>query len=241
LERQHFTEPDPIVCKWCGAKDLIKKGIDKGSQQYLCLKCGRKFNEKDAPYGMQSSVEQIGVSLDMYYNGYSLTKVVQHLDEHYQNQVERSTVYRWLIHFTEESVKVFEPMHPNVSDTWIADETSLIFQDKLHWIWDVMCRETRFLLASYLSPNRGTREAHKLMEMASQRANKAPAKIITDSLRAYLDGIELTFGSETQHIQSSPFAPTDSTNRLERMQGTIRERTKIVRGYKSLPALREIL
>jgi transposase-like protein len=190
---------------------------------------------------MQSTVEQIGASLDMYYDGFSLTKITQHLDDHYHDTVDRSTVYRWLIHFTTEAIKLLEPLHPKVSDVWIADETSLIFEDKTHWIWDVMCRETRFLLASYLSPNRGTREARILMEMASKRAEKAPAKIITDSLRAYIDGIELVFGSDTKHIQSSPFAGTDSTNRLERMQGTIKERTKVVRGYKSLPTARLIV
>ncbi len=241
LEQQHFTEPQPIVCKWCGSVDTIKHGMDKGVQQYLCSKCGRKFNEKDAPYGMQSTFEEVGVSLDMYYQGLSLTKITKHLFTHYNDRVERSTVYRWLIHFTQEAVKVFAPLHPQVSDTWIADETSLIFQDRLHWIWDVMCRDTRFLLASYLSPNRGTKEAQHLMELAAYRANKAPAKIITDSLRAYLDGIELVFGSDTKHIQSGPFAETDSTNRIERMQGTIRERTKVVRGYKTLPTARIIM
>ncbi len=241
LEDHHFTEPKPITCKWCGSDDTIKKGIDKGVQQYLCLKCGRKFNEKDAPYGMQSTFGEVGVSLDMYYQGFSLTKITEHLLAHYNDRVERSTVYRWLIHFTLEAIALFEPLHPKVCDTWIADETSLIFQDKLHWIWDVECRDTRFLLASYLSPNRGTREAKMLMEMASERAGRIPTKVITDSLRAYLDGIELVFGSETKHIQSSPFAKEDSTNRIERMQGTIRERTKVVRGYKSLPTARIII
>jgi transposase-like protein len=100
LEEHHFTEPKPITCKWCGSDDTIKKGIDKGVQQYLCLKCGRKFNERDNPYGMQSTFEEIGVSLDMYYQGYSLTKIKEHLLNHYNDRVERSTIYRWLIHFT---------------------------------------------------------------------------------------------------------------------------------------------
>ena len=148
LEEHHFTEPQPIKCKWCGSDDTIKKGIDKGVQQYLCLKCGRKFNEKDAPYGMQSTFEEVGVSLDMYYQGYSLTKITEHLLTHYNDRVERSTVYRWLIHFTLEAMCFICAYTSQSGDAWIADETSLIFQDKLHWIWDVIDRDTRFLLAS---------------------------------------------------------------------------------------------
>ena len=80
-----------------------------------------------------------------------------------------------------------------------------------------------------------------LMEMASERAAMIPNKVIMDTLGAYLDGIELVFGSFTTHVQSSPFAKEDSTNRIERMQGTIRERTKVVRGYKSLDTARIIV
>jgi transposase-like protein len=241
LEREHFTKPQPIACKWCGSTQIIKKGMDKGVQQYLCLKCGRKFNEKDAPYGMRTTVEQIGASLNLYYTGSSLADIAGFLKTNYDNEVDRSTVYRWLVRFTKEAIRLFESLKPKVSDTWIADETTLKFQDKLYWIWDIIDRKTRFLLASYLSPNRGTREARILMELASKRADKVPKIVITDKLRAYLDGIELAFGADTKHIQSSPFGDADSTNIIERFQGTIKERTKVIWGFKSLDTARLIL
>ena len=241
LEREHFTEPQLIACKWCGSTNTIKKGIDKGVQQYLCLNCRRKFNEKDAPYGMRTTVGQIGASLDLYYTGSSLSDIATFLKTSHNNEVDRSTVYRWLVRFTKEAIRLLETLKPKVSDTWIADETTLKFQDKLYWVWDIIDRKTRFLLASYLSPNRGTREAAILMELASKRADKAPKRVITDKLRAYLDGIELVFGADTKHIQSSPFAGVDSTNIIERFQGTIKERTKVVWGFKSLDTARLIL
>ena len=112
-------------------------------------------------------------------------------------------------------------------------QTVIKFLDVNHWVFDIIDRDSRFLLASYMSPNRGTAQAKILMELASERAGKIPQKVITDSLRAYLDGIELTFGSYTRHIQSSPFASEDSTNRIERMQATIKERTKVLWGFKT--------
>jgi transposase-like protein len=71
------------------------------------------------------------------------------------------------------------------------------------------------------------------MEIASKRAGMAPSAIITDKLRAYLDGIEIVFGGYTEHIQSSPFADQDDTNEIERFQGTIKDRTKVIRGFKT--------
>jgi transposase-like protein len=219
----------------------MKYGIREGVQEYICNKCHRKFNEKDAPYGMRTTVEQIGASLNLYYTGSSLTDIANHLSQTYNNPVSRSSIYDWLIKYSEKAVKYFEPYHPKISDVWIADETAIKFEGKLHWIWDVIDRDTRFLLASYLSPNRGTKEARILMELALEKAGKIPHKVITDSLRAYLDGIELVFGADTKHIQSSPFSETDSTNRIERMQGTIKERTKVLWGFKTVPTARIIL
>ncbi len=235
LEEQHFTEPEPIKCKWCGSADIIKRGINEDSvQEYTCNKCRRRFINKDAPYGMRTTVEQIGAALAMYYDGLSLADISRQLDITYHNPVDRSTVYRWLIRFTTEAITMLDSLKPKVSDTWIADEAAIKFDKDLYWIWDIIDRETRFLLASYLSLNRGTREARILMEQASSRAGKVPKRIITDKLRSYLDGIELAFGADAKHIQSSPFSAENDTNLIERFQGTIKDRTKVLRGFKTV-------
>lgn len=241
LEQEHFTEPVPIVCKWCGSKDIIKHGVRKGVQEYICLKCKRKFNAKDAPYGMRTTVDQVGASLAMYYDGLSLADIARQLDVTYHNPVDRSTIYRWLVRFTNEAIKLLEPIKPRVSDTWVADETAIKFNDTLYWIWDIIDYDTRFLLATYLSPHRGTKEAYTLMELASKRANKVPKRVVTDKLKGYLDGIELAFGADTEHIQSSPFDVDSDNNIIERMQGTIKDRTKVVRGFKTISTARLIL
>ena len=241
LGEHHFTRPEPIKCPRCGSLDIAKYGIREGVQEYICLKCHRKFHAKDAPLGMRTPIEQIGASLNLYYTGSSLTDIANHLSQTYNNPVSRTSIYAWLMKYSERALKLLEPLQPMVSDVWIADETAIKFGDKLYWIWDIIDRDTRFLLASYLSPNRGTREARILMELASERAGKAPAWIITDKLKAYIDGIELVFGAETKHLQSTPFAKTDSTNIIERFQATVKERTKVLWGFKTVPTARLIL
>lgn len=64
-------------------------------------------------------------------------------------------------------------------------------------MWDIIDNDTRFLLASHISPTRTTKDARRLMEMASKGAGKSPRIVIRDKLAAYLDGIELAFGAET--------------------------------------------
>lgn len=231
IGKLHFTQT-AIICKWCGSTGIKKYGTRKGIQEYFCLKCRRKFIAKDAPYCKQTTSELIGTSISSYYDGLSFADIARHLAES-GNPVNESTVYRWVTRDAEKTQDIFRTYHPRVSDTWVADETAIKFNKNLYWIWDIIDSKTRFLLASYLSSNRGTKQARILMERASQRANMVPKRVITDKLAGYIDGIELAFGAGTQHIQSGPFAKSDDTNIIERFQGTIKDRTKVVRGFKT--------
>jgi putative transposase len=240
LEDHHFTTPNPIFCKWCGSDDIKKYGSRKDVQEYVCLKCGRKFVNKDAPYKKQSTVEQIGTSISSYYDGLSFADIARHLTES-NSPVNESTVYRWVMGYTQKAVKAIDDYHPKVSGTWVADETAIKFNNTLYWIWDIIDTRSRFLIASYLSQNRGTQQAKALMQLALRRTNMTPKKIVTDKLRAYLDGIELTFGADTKHVQSSPFEIDNDNNIIERFQGTIKDRTKVIRGFKSVETAKVIL
>jgi putative transposase len=89
-------------------------------------------------------------------------------------------------------------------------------------------------LATHISRTRTTPDAQMLMKKAYDRVGKIPRVIYTDALRAYLDGIELQFGGDTKHKQGSPFDVESNTNLIERFQGTLKDRTKIMRGLKDI-------
>jgi transposase-like protein len=76
---------------------------------------------------------------------------------------------------------------------------------------------------------------------ALDAADHTPKVIITDKLRAYLDGIELVFGAETRHIQSEGFSVEPNTNLIERFHGTLKARTKVMRGLKNKTTARIIM
>ena len=236
-----ITEPELIACKWCGSADIMKRGIRKGVQNYICKACGRVFIAKDAPYHMQTPIEQIGASLNMYYDGLSLSDIARHLAETYNNPVNASTVYRWLIRYTFIAITILEPLQPKVSDTWIVDETVIKVGGHKLWFWDIIDEETRFLLASHLSKSRTTLDAATVMRRAWQRAGKAPRFIISDQFAAYIDGIELVFGADAKHIQAKGLTHEINTDIIERFHGTIKSRTKVLRGFKTMDTAEHIL
>jgi len=223
----------PRRCKYCDSLHVVRQGHNKQGQRLLCRDCHRTCMDDDSIPGMKTPKEQIASALDMYYEGMSLNAIRRHLEQMYHNYPSDSSVYNWITKFSEVAIKEAEKQKPNVGDVWVADETVLKIEGKNTWFWDIIDSETRFLLASHISTVRTTRDARKLMEKAAQRAGKTPKVIVTDKLRAYLDGVELAFGSETKHIQTKPFTVEQNTNLIERFHGTLKDRTKVMRGLKS--------
>jgi putative transposase len=227
-----YVLADDFKCKYCGSKNLWLYGKYKGKQLFYCRDCKRKFTGNFALPKMRSAVTRVGDALHSYFSGMSLNEIKQNLEQQYNDSPSISTIYRWLDRFIKQAKYKVRDIKPNVGDVWIADETVIKINRKKYWLFDCIDAKTRFLLASHLSPNRGTREARALMEKAAEHAGKAPKVVMTDKLAAYLDGIELAFGADSEHKQGSPFDIRCNTNLIERFQGTLKDRTKVLRGLK---------
>lgn len=236
-----FVLAEDFKCKYCGSKNLWLYGTYKGVQQFYCRDCKRKFAGNFALPKMRSPVTNVGDALQSYFSGMSLNEVKQNMEQQYHYSPSTSTIYRWLDRFIKQAEYKVRDIKPNVGDVWIADETVIKINRKKYWLFDCIDAKTRFLLASHLSPNRGTREARTLMEKAAERAGKAPKVVMTDKLAAYLDGIELAFGADAEHRQGSPFNVHTNTNLIERFQGTLKDRTKVLRGLKKPETAKKLI
>lgn len=226
-------EFQPRRCKYCGSLNIVRYGHYKHIQRLLCRDCGHKFVDNDALPGMRVPTIQIASALGGFYEGLSLNSIRRQLEQTYHNYPSDSTVYEWITRFTKEAISLIKDYTPIVGDVWIADETVLKIGGENIWFWDCIDDKTRFLLASHMSLTRTTQVAKTLMESAERRANKVPKIVITDKLRAYLDGIELAFGADTKHIQSEGLRLEPNTNLIERFHGTLKARTKVMRGLKN--------
>lgn len=228
------TETTVITCKYCGSTKVVKYGVKDGYQYYLCRACKHTFAWNNALPGMRFPPDQIATSLRLFYQGLSLDKIRRELDHLYHVYPSDSTVYDWVIRFTKAAIQEAKYSNIKVGGVWIADETVLkLDKDVKVWFWDIIDDQTRFLLGSHISLTRTTKDAQALMENALKRAGKAPRIIYTDKLAAYLDGIELTFGSDTKHKHGNPFDVANNTNLIERFHSTLKSRTEIMRGMQT--------
>ncbi|MFC1968742.1 IS6 family transposase [Chloroflexota bacterium] len=230
-----------IPCKYCQSENVIKYGKYKDTQYYLCKDCKHRFASTDRIPKMQNSTKTIADALNMYYEGMSLAEIRRNLIQQDDNYISRITAYNWVQRFTDLVVKEAEKYKPDVGSVWVADETVIDLDGKNIWLWDIIDTKTRFLITTHMSYTRTTKDAQQLMKQAYERTGKIPRIIYTDKLAAYLDGIELTFGADTEHRRGSPFDVGSNSNYIERFHSTLKSRTKVMRGLHSVESARRFL
>lgn len=230
-----------ITCKYCNSASVKKFGTFNGIQRYYCNDCKRKFVPNTALPYMQTPVEQVALALSLYYDGLSLNAIRRNLKQAYGNYPSDSTVYGWITRFTKEAIEKTKDIKPELGYVWLADETVIEIDGVKHWLWDIIDIKTRFLVASHISLRRTTDEAIMLMHKANRRAGKYPKVLMTDSLVAYFDAISLTYGNQARHLRVKKFTVKPNNNIIERLQGTIKGRTKVMRGLKSYETAKLIM
>ena len=230
-----------IVCKYCQSPNIRKYGKYKDTQYYYCNDCERKFSNLDAIPKMQYSTSKVADAISMYFEGMSLKEVRRNFIQQHNNYISDVTVLNWVNRFTDLAVKEADKYKPDVGSVWVADETVLDIDGKNVWLWDIIDTKTRFLIATHMSFTRTSNDAEQLMKLAYERTGKIPRVIYTDKLRAYLEGIERVFGADTSHKQGAPFDVENNTNAIERFHGTLKSRTKVMRGLHTVESARKYL
>ena len=239
-----FSE-DSIQCDKCGSIRVIRYGKSSNKQAYLCKDC----NHKLVPSLIKKSKftpELVSLTLDLYFSGMSLRKIARVVSDHTQQSLGVTTVYDWIQKFVPKISEYANSLAPQLSESWHADELFVKMQNgvdyrknkSISFLWNVMDRKTRFLLASKLSPLRDRAGALSAFREAQRNAHgNYPEQIFTDSLASY-NGVP--------YMNTPKWNPKlvkncgvnkgyDKTNnRIERLNGTLRERVKVQRGWKSM-------
>ncbi len=236
-----------VTCKYCQSQNTRKFGTYKGVQRYFCNSCNRKFIANDNLFQMKTPAKQVSAAINMYYNGSSIKDISNQLQQDYGNHPSKKTVFEWIDKYTSTLLEVTKDLKPiKTGSRWIADETVLDVAGQKLWLYDIIDDDTRFVLATRLTTTYGrtTNDARRLMEMAAKRAGKTPKEVVTDRNNSYLDGIELAYGADSEHLLGTPFAKADSgesTSKIERWHETLKERYKVMRGLKNYESAKQFI
>lgn len=149
-------------------------------------------------------------------------------------RVSNVTIYQWCKKFAALFAQHVEDVKLNLSKTWHIDETVIKISGKKHWIFAVLDRKNRFVIAWYLSKTRSTDAAIKVINLAIKRAGFKPNRLVSDRLGIYQEIKKVVRPKlAKKFILVEKFADRLSNNRIERFFGTLKARYKRARGFKS--------
>jgi len=230
-------DEEKLKCFHCGSTQLYYWGEYAGIPYYKCKKCGRKFTAKDTWPRMKFEKKYIIEAITNYYNGMSTSKISQSFNDYHEIEVHKSTIWRWIIKYSNRVNKLTLTMHPRLSSVWVADETVIDVSGKKYWYWDIIDEGTRFLIATHFSRTRPIKDATKLFSMAKERSKTRPSLILTDKMLSYQDAFNAVFytniaDNRVTHLTSEGFGSDTNINLIERFHSTIKQRTKVMRDLK---------
>ena len=232
-----FTESKTyeIHCPKCASDRIVKIGFQREQQRYRCKDCRKDFRANGKATGRRMDAELMGAAIQDHYDGKSYKKITEAIEKEYDiPEPSKATVYEWVRDFSAEAIEEMKD-HPAKTGggDWVADELHFEVKGKKAYLWDIMDRDTRYILASHLSYRRDAPSARAMLRKALAASDGPPKTITTDKWRAYLKPIK-EMVPEAKHIQSQGLAAEVNNNLSERLQGTYRDRVKTLRSLESI-------
>jgi putative transposase len=242
-----IEEVEPkTTCPVCKSVNVLKWGNRKNQygivQRYACKDCEHTFVVDKGFCRMKNSPKTITLTLDLYFKGVSLRKITDHLKQFEEVTVNQTTILRWIRKYLKLLSGYAEKYNVEAGNIWHCDETTVFIKkegEKKHyeWIWNLMDAKTRYLLACQVTDTRYVKDARKPLQKAKELTNVNPDAIVTDGLPAYPEAIKAEFYGfgriQNPHIRLKDFETKPNNNILERLNGTFRERTKVMRSLDS--------
>ncbi len=225
------------TCQFCQSSSLKKFGLRHNKygdiQRFLCADCHRTFSVNLGFERMKHNPQGITTAMQLYFSGESLRNTARSL-RLLGVQVSHQTVYNWIEKYTVLMAKYLDKITPQVSETWRADELYLKVKGNMKYLFAMMDDETRFWIAQEVADTKDTHDARHLFQMARERAGKKPQILVTDGLRSYHDAWlkeyrTNKFTDSTVHIRQITLAGQHNNNKMERMNGEIRDRERVMR------------
>jgi putative transposase len=231
---------DTTICTYCGSSSLVKDGVRHNKngdiQRFTCKSCGKRFVRNMGFEHLKATPQIVTNALQLYFTGESLRNVRKFLLLQ-GVKVSHQTIYNWIAKYTALMEKYLDKITPQVSDVWRADELYLKVKGNMKYLFAMMDDETRYWIAQEVADSKYAHDARRLFQTAKTVAGKMPNILVTDGLRSYHEAWMKEFrtskhDTSTVHISHITLTGEHHNNKMERMNGEVRDREKVMRGLK---------
>ena len=213
----------------------MRKNKYGGIQIFKCKDCDKNFTFNIGFERMKHNPQAITTAMQLYFSGESLRNTQRSL-RLLGVDVSHKTVYMWIKKYVGLMEEYVMKLKVGVSDTWRADELWVKINGDMKYVFAMMDDETRYWIAQEVADSKYKHDARNLFRASKELMGKKPKTIITDGLKSYHDAYKREFWTlkapRTEHISHIRIRGDKNNNKMERLNGEIRDREKIMRGLK---------
>ncbi len=237
---------DKVECLKCHSTEVLKNGVRYNKygdiQRYLCPTCDKKFSINVGFEQMRHSPKAITAAMQLYFSGESLRNTQKSL-RLLGVEVFHQTFSNWIEKYISLMKAYCDNLKPKVGNTWRADEVWIMFKGDMKYLFALMDDETRYWIAQEVADAKYKHDARTLFIEGKWIIGSKPDILITNGLPAYRDAFNKEFyiatGPQSKYINTITLKGNMNNNKMERINGEIRDREKTMRGLnkKDTPIL----
>jgi transposase-like protein len=235
-----------MPCKYCGSEKVVKDGKVKGKQVYKCKDCRHRFYLNSNFSKMRVEKNIVVAALNFYYDGLSLRKAQRNLEQIFGERVNQVTILRWIQKYSKLVKDFVSTLTPQLSGLWHEDETMLSCEGRNVWFWEMIDEDTKFLVASHVSGTRTLEDTIALFKRGYEQSKVRPRALFVDGSFVYQTAFNKVFytmrkDTRPELVQRVGIGARETNNLVERMHGTVKDRTRVMRGLKSFESTKSLL
>lgn len=175
--------------------------------------------------------------MQLYFSGESLRNTARSL-KLIGMDITHQTVYNWIEKYTNLMQKYLEKITPNVGDAWRTDELFLKVKGNLKYLYALMDDDTRFWIAQQVADTKNVADVKPLFKNAKELTGKRPSTLISDGAPNFNEAFKNEFftisNPRSGHIRHVLMRGDHNNNKMERMNGEVRDREKVMRELKKI-------
>ena len=235
-----------MQCKYCGSEKIVKNGKVKGEQLYKCKDCGHRFFMNGSFSKMRNEKNLIVAALNFYYDSVSLRKAQRNLEQIFGERISQVTILNWLKKYSRLVKEYMVSQVPQLSGLWHEDETMIQCKGRSIWFWEMIDEDTKFMVASHISGTRSMEDTIAIFQKGFDQSKVRPKAVFVGGSHVYSSAFNHVFytlrkDTRPELVQRVGIRARETNNIVERLHGTLKDRTKPMRGLKSFESTKLLL
>lgn len=235
----HTQEVEQVVipaitlqnCPNCKSNKFVKHGIRHNKfgdiQRYSCNGCGKWFTFNVGFERMHATPQMITSAMQLYFSGESFRNSKQFL-ELQGVKISHVAVYKWIKKYVTLMQNYVDKIKPKVGDAWRTDELYLKIKGNTKYLYAIMDDQTRYLIAQQVADSKYAADITPMFRKAKLIAGKRPGVLISDGAPNFNEAFKQEFFTRrkprSRHIQHIRLQGDRNNNKMERMNGEVRDR-----------------